>query len=238
MTRCVNDFSPAARGSSVNCRHSVTGAPVVLIGAGGHAKVLLALLRAIGAEVLGVCDPGLQAASDWRGVPVLGGDAALDALVPERVTLVNAIGQVVGSRRRMEVFEHFSARGYRFAALVHPAAWVDESVVLGEGAQVMAGATIQPDSVIGANSIINTGARVDHDCIIASHVHLAPAAVLCGGVRIADGTFIGAGATVIQGISIGEQAVVGAGSTVIRDLPAGHVLVGSPVRKHLPGKQV
>ncbi|MEJ5864140.1 acetyltransferase [Pseudomonas farsensis] len=212
--------------------------PFVLLGAGGHAKVLLALLRAIGAEVVGVCDPGLQAASDWRGVRVLGDDAALDSLPPDRVALVNAIGQVVGSPRRMEVFEHFSARGYRFPALVHPAAWVDESVVVHEGAQIMAGAVIQPDTVIGANSVINTGARVDHDCIIASHVHIAPAAVLCGGVSIAAGTFVGAGATVIQGISIGEHAVVGAGSTVIRNLPAGHVLVGSPVRKHLPGKQV
>ncbi|MCP6699715.1 acetyltransferase [Pseudomonas donghuensis] len=212
--------------------HPPSGAPFVILGAGGHAKVLLSLLQALGAQVKGVCDPGLAASSIpmWRGIVVLGGDEALEQFDPSHIALVNGMGQVVGSSRRRDIFVALTARGFRFPALVHPAAWVDASVILEAGVQVMAGAVIQPDATIGANTIINTGARVDHDCIIGSHVHVAPAAVLCGGVKVSPGAFIGAGSTTIQGLSIGEDGKVGAGTTLIRDLPAGHLVVGSPVR--------
>lgn len=205
---------------------------VVILGAGGHAKVLLSLLQAIGADVRGVCDPGLaaQSVTMWRGIAVLGGDEALDQLDPASVGLVNGMGQVVGSLRRQGLFDALSARGFGFPALVHPAAWVDPSVVLHAGVQVMAGAVIQPDATIGANTIVNTGARIDHDCTIGEHVHIAPGAVLCGAVQVARGAFIGAGSTTIQGVSIGESCVVGAGAVLVRNLQAGHRVVGSPVR--------
>lgn len=208
--------------------------PIVILGAGGHAKVLLSLLQSMGADVKGVCDPTLaqSGVQSWRGVTVLGGDEALDELDTTQVALVNGLGQVVGSIRRQQVFLELTAKGFVFPPLLHSAAWVDSSVVLEAGAQVMAGAVIQPDSVIGANTIINTGARIDHDCIIGSHVHVAPSAVLCGGVNVAAGAFIGAGATIIQGRTIGEDAIVGAGSTVVRDLQARHLVVSSPMRIH------
>lgn len=205
---------------------------VVILGAGGHAKVLLSLLQAVGADVRGVCDPGLaaQSVATWRGIAVLGGDEALDRLDPASIGLVNGMGQVVGSSRRQDLFEALRAKGFGFPALVHPAAWVDPSVMLQAGAQVMAGAVIQPDSTIGANTIVNTGARIDHDCIVGEHVHVAPGAVLCGGVNVARGAFIGAGSTTIQGVSIGESCIVGAGAVLVRDLQAGYLVVNSPVR--------
>jgi len=205
---------------------------VVILGAGGHAKVLLSLLHAIGVEVRGVCDPGLaaQSVAMWRGIAVLGGDEALDRLDPASIGLVNGMGQTVESSRRQGLFEALCTKGFGFPALVHPAAWVDPTVMLHAGVQVMAGAVIQPDSTIGANTIVNTGARIDHDCIIGEHVHVAPGAVLCGGVKVARGAFIGAGSTTIQGVSIGESCIVGAGVVLVRDLQAGHLVMGSPVR--------
>ncbi|MBV6285943.1 acetyltransferase [Pseudomonas aegrilactucae] len=206
--------------------------PVLLLGAGGHAKVLLSLLRAIGANVLGVCDPALAAASvtSWRGVDVLGGDEALDQFDVEQVGLVNGIGQVLGSSLRQDMFLKFTARGFHFPALVHPAAWVDASVQLGDGAQVMAGVIIQADTTIGVNAIINTGVRIDHDCIIGGHVHLAPSAVLCGAVNVASESFIGAGSITLPGVSVGKGGIVGAGTTLVKDLPAGQVVMSAPVR--------
>ena len=208
--------------------------PLVVLGAGGHAKVLAALLKAIGAEVLGVCDPHLASKSTttWCGLAVLGGDEVLERLDTGCVGLVNGVGKIVGSSRRKDMFLELKARGYHFPALVHPTAWVDPSVDLEEGVQVMAGAVIQPDATIGADTIINTGSRIDHDCIIGRHVHVAPGAVLCGTVSVASDAFVGAGSTIIQGISIGQSAIVGAGVTIIRDLQAGHVAVGSAVRIH------
>lgn len=196
--------------------------PLVILGAGGHAKVLLSLAQASGLNVFGVCDPELaqQGCDQWRGVRALGGDEALDAMDPASVGLINGIGQLVGSTGRRKVFERLKAKGFRFPALVHPAAWVDASASLEEGVQVMAGAVIQADVKIGSNSIINTGASLDHDCYLGAHVHVAPGATLCGNVQVKDRAFIASGATVIQGLTVGEDAVVGAGAVLVRDLAA------------------
>lgn len=206
--------------------------PLILLGAGGHAKVLLSLVRALGYEMVGVCDPGLvaQSVSHWRGLKVLGADDALQRYAPDQVELVNGIGQVVGDNLRQRVHENACAKGFRFPVLVHPAAWVDETVLLEDGAQVMAGAVLQPDAVIGCCSIVNTRAGIDHDCHVAAHVHIAPGAVLCGGVTIGEGTFVGSGSTIIQGISIGESALIGAGTVVVRDVSAREVLIGPSPR--------
>jgi len=203
-----------------------------LLGAGGHAKVLLSLLLALGRNVIGICDPGLamQNLADWRGARVLGDDAALDKVDPETVELVNGIGQLTGARFRQALHQKMKRKGFAFATVIHPAAWVDESAQLAEGVQVMAGVVIQADCVVAEGSIINTKASLDHDCRIGEHVHVAPGATLCGGVVVGRETFIGSGATVIQGKTIGSQAVVAAGAVVTRDVPAGQLLMGAAAR--------
>lgn len=202
--------------------------PLVLLGAGGHARVLLALVRASGHALLGVCDPALQeqGCGDWEGVPVLGGDEALDRLGPAQVDLALGVGQLAGSGLRSRLYFAWRARGYAFPSLVHPTAWVAPDVALSDGAQIMAGAVVQPGCVLGANVTINTHASVDHDCRIGADVHIAPGAVLCGAVQVGNGAFIGAGAVLIQGVRVGDAAVVGAGVTLVRDLAPGALIVG------------
>lgn len=202
--------------------------PLIILGAGGHAKVLLGLIDALGANISGVCDPQLtsQGVRVWRGVPMLGDDSALDALDPSSVGLVNGVGQLVGSSARQRIFDIWRARGFEFPALIHPFSWVDPSVRLEAGVQVMAGAMIQADTRIGTNSIVNSRVSIDHDCVVGRNVHIAPGATLCGGVRVADQAFVASGATVIQGLLIGEGAVVGAGTTLTRDLAAGLISFG------------
>lgn len=208
------------------------GVPLVLLGAGGHAKVLLSLIRAAEMEVVGVCDPTLavRGTKEWRGIKVLGDDEALNAINPNSVGLVNGIGHLVASIARRTVFERFKEKGFSFPVLVHPAAWVDQSSLLNEGVQVMAGAVIQADVTVGVNSIINTGASVDHDCYLGSHIHVAPGATICGHVCLSDLVFVAAGATIIQAINVGESAIIGAGATVVRNLGPGQTLLGASMR--------
>ncbi len=212
---------------------STTRRPLVLLGAGGHARVLLALARAAGHSIQGVCDP-LLAANDvvsWEGLEVLGDDHALERLAPDSVDLILGVGKLVEGNEREQLYSFWRARGYAFPALVHPTAWVAPSVVLSDGVQVMAGVLIQPGCNIGENSIINTRAIIDHDCRIGRDVHVAPGATLCGSVVVEFGAFIGAGATVIQGVRIGNNAVVGAGVTLVRDLESSATIVGAANRK-------
>ncbi|WP_108124484.1 acetyltransferase [Saccharospirillum mangrovi] len=191
---------------------------LILLGAGGHAKVLADLINACGERILGVCDPQLaqSGASHWRELAILGDDRAVFGFEPNQVQLVNGLG----GPGRNAVMQQFAAKGYRFATLVHPRAVIGSGVELGEGVQIMAGAIVQADTAIGAHCIINTGAQIDHDGRLGRDVHLAPSAVLAGDVTLGDGVFVGPGAVIGRGVTVGDRAVIGAGTTVLKSLPA------------------
>jgi len=200
-------------------RASEAELPVVVLGGGGHARVLIEAMRANGRTIMGIADPALvPVARGPGGVGVLGGDEVLDKLEASDVLLVNGIGSVGSMAARDAIFRRVRERGFRFATVIHASAVVSPSVQLGEGVQLMAGAIIQCDAAIGANSIVNTGARIDHDCRIGESVHIAPGVTLSGSVTVGDRTHIGTAAAVIQGISIGCDCLVGAGAVVHRNL--------------------
>ncbi len=205
--------------------------PFIIVGGGGHAKVLIEALRSGDAEIKGVIevDPSM-AGSAVLGVGVIGGDEALSGFAPDDILLVNGVGSTGRPAARREVFERFRARGYTFATVVHPDAVLGCDVELGEGVQVMAGVIVQPATRIGANTIINTRASVDHDCRIGAHCHVAPGATLSGSVVLRDSVHVGAGAIVIQGLSIGRDSVVGAGAVVVSNVPEKVTVVGPPAR--------
>lgn len=204
--------------------------PIVILGAGGHARVLIDSLNALGREIKGLTD--LDATGHVLGVPILGDDSTLPSV--DTVELVNAIGSTGDTVQRRTVFDVMKAKGYTFATVVHPSAIVASHVILGEGAQVMAGAVVQVGTTIGANTIINTRAGVDHDCTIGTHVHIAPGATLSGSVRVGSGCHIGTGANFIQGLNIGDHALVAAGATVCRDVAANTRVAGTPAKELLP----
>ena len=192
--------------------------PVIVLGAGGHASVLVDMLRSQGVVPIALVAPAagtLRAA--LADIP-LWHDEEILTHHPDEVVLVNGIGSLPGNPLRATLFARYRALGYRFASVVSAQAMVSAYAVLEEGAQVMAGAIIQAGAQIGANSIINTGAIVDHDCWIGGNNHIAPGAVLSGGVSTGDAVHIGTGAMLIQNIKIGSHTVVGAGATVSKDL--------------------
>jgi sugar O-acyltransferase (sialic acid O-acetyltransferase NeuD family) len=205
--------------------------PVIVIGAGGHACVLLSILKSLQCEIIGILSlDDAKAGQSIAGIPILGNDDKIFEYSPDSVGLVNGIGSVSSMENRKVIYEKFKEWGYLFATVIHPSAVVADDLHIGEGAQIMAGAIVQTGCAIGYNSIINSGAIVDHHCKIGNHTHISPGAVLSGGVQVDDMVHIGTAATIIQGITIGEHTLVGAGSVVINNMPAGVRAFGVPAK--------
>lgn len=205
--------------------------PVIMIGSGGHARVLISSLVLSSRQILGILDPDpMLVGRSIIGIRVIGNDDVINQYDPEEIELVNGIGSISSTTCRCNVYSKFKMKGYSFTQVIHPSAIVVNDVQVGEGSQIMAGAVIQTGSIIGDNVLVNTGAIIDHDCSIGAHTHVAPGAVLSGGIRVADMVHIGTSATIIQGINIGYGAMVGAGAVVVRDVPQQQKIVGNPGR--------
>lgn len=206
---------------------------VVGIGAGGHARVVIEILRlAVGFEVVALVDIDRDLwGREVDGVPIVGDDPQLPEMLRKGVGYAfNGVGGTSGQRSRRRIFERATGLGFEFVEAIHPNAVVSISSSLGAGATVMANATVNAGSEIGANVIVNTGAIVEHDCTVGDHSHIASGSRLGGGVRVGEGSHIGIGASVREGISIGDNSIVGAGAVVVRDVPDDVVVVGVPAK--------
>jgi sugar O-acyltransferase (sialic acid O-acetyltransferase NeuD family) len=209
---------------------------ITLIGARGHARVLIHILQEAGTPPVAVTDIDDRLhGTDVYDVPVIGGDEAIFAQMPSDIILVNAVGNAPGSgqsglKLRRALFESFKGKGFEFASVFSNDAVVSGKTTLGEGVQAITRAVIHPGVNIGDNTILNTGASLDHDCWVGAHSHIAPWAVLCGGVTVGDECHIGARAVLVPGVKVGDGAVVGAGAVVIGDVAAGTTVVGNPAR--------
>lgn len=208
--------------------------PVVVVGAGGHARVVADALLCQGVEVRGFVDENRSLhGSSVYGRPVFGGEGALDDEALVGCDLVNGLGGIgreQGAPLRRRVQERLEAAGRRFVGVRHPTAHVSPRAELADDVQVLAGAVVQPGARIGTGSVINTRAVVEHDCRLGTFVHCAPGSVVCGDVSLGDDVHIGAGAVVRQGLTLGRRVVVAAGAAVVADQDVAAVLMGVPAR--------
>ncbi len=167
-------------------------ADVIVLGAGGHARVVADALLASGRRIRGFLDAAKQG-GQLMGLPVLGGDEVLDSISPAEVELANGIGSAGVMDTRQRVYASAVARDFQFTSVIHPSAIIASSATLGKGVQVLARAVVQAFATVGENSIVNTGAIVEHDVVVGAHVHVSPGCVLAGEVRIGDKVHVGMG---------------------------------------------
>jgi UDP-perosamine 4-acetyltransferase len=207
--------------------------PVIILGAGGHAKVLIQALLLNHISIIGVLDHrDIELGRKVMGIPIIGDDDSVLKYSTQDILLVNGLGSVKSMTARQSLFAKMKRQGYLFTTVIHPSAIIASDVTFGEGVQIMAGAIVQAGCYVGDNSLINTRVAVDHDCHIGDHVHIAPGAILSGNVSVGSETHIGTGATIIQGIGVGHHCLVAAGSVVIHDVPDGKIVMGVPARSH------
>ena len=206
---------------------------VVILGAGGHARVVIDCLLSQGDAVpMAILTPE---ESLWEetlfDIPIVGGDDLLESLVQEGAThFVVGVGSVGDPSLRIHLFDLGLTNGLLPLTVVHPTAYCSPRAQVEEGAQLLPACVINAGAQIGKNVIVNSGAIVEHDCQIGAHAHIATGAHLSGGVIVEEGAHVGAGATVLQGRRIGRRAIVGAGALVNKDVKTNSTVVGNPAR--------
>lgn len=207
--------------------------PVVGFGAGGHAKVVIEILRSLqDYTIVGLLEARRELwGKSVLGVEVLGDDSMMTELKQRGIEhAFIGVGTVGDAQPRRQLYEKVAGFGFQIVPAIHAAAIVSSSATIGAGPTIMAGAIVNANAVIGNNVIVNTGAIVEHDCVIGDHTHIATGARLAGGVQVGRGSHIGIGAVVRQEILIGDGAIVGAGAVVVRDVPAEKTVIGVPAR--------
>lgn len=201
---------------------------IIVIGGGGHAKVVISILKKLkGYKVVGYTDlkdRGIILGEEYIGTDenTINCDISLAAI---------GIGITNKIKKREKIINSYLGKGFSFPAIISPDAIVNEDVYIGTGTVVMDGAVINSGTKIDNYSIINTKSSIDHDCKIGNYVHIAPGAILCGGVQVGSNSLIGAGSTVIQYKTIAENCIIGAGSVITKDCLESGTYVGIPARR-------
>ena len=160
-------------------------------------------------------------------LPLLGGQEWLESEEAQAMKVVVTIGDPASRR---EVVERLTAKGVRFATLIHPSAVMTPWVTLGEGTVVLAHCAFTADIRVGRHVVFNPGCTVAHDVVVEDYVYVSPGVDLAGKVVLEDSCYLGTGAAVIPGCRVGGRSVIGAGAVVVRDIPSDVTAVGVPAR--------
>ena len=203
---------------------------LVIVGAGGHARSVLALLDRLDEyEVVALVDTYQPPDSYLFGLPII---SSLDQLAcfcadANALNLCVAIGDNI---RRQVMSERLIRMlpDSNFPTLVDPTAVVASGACLAQGVVVMAHAHVGAGCHVESGCLVNTQASIDHDCILGTFSSLAPGVITGGRVEVGSRSFIGLGSRIIHGIKIGADTVVGAGSLVIKDQPSRVLSYGAP----------
>ena len=204
---------------------------IVIVGAGGHSRVVRELAHNLDYTVVGfveksdkIPEPIVDQLTIYSEEELLNSGMVANYLangVPRTSTRLIPIGKL----------EKLQTIGYTPVSLISRRAIIAESAIIYKGVEVFPGAIVQSHSRLGDWVLINSGAIIEHDVEIGGGTHVAPGAIICGGVTVGPNCFIGAGSVLREGISIAENTIIGAGAVVTKNIPIGGVVVGNPARR-------
>lgn len=192
---------------------------IAIIGAGGHAKVVLDALLTVSSKCVVFDENDQQVGRKLCDLYTI-------QKLQEGMKLDKAHIAVGDNQTRQSLALRWARSLY---TVVHPRSVVSRYAQILPGTLVTANAIVGPNSSIGQGCILNHNCVVDHDCMVGDWVHIAPGAVLGGGCKIGDFALIGAGAVVMRGVSIGNRAIVSPGAVVTKDVPD-ECVVGIPAQ--------
>jgi sugar O-acyltransferase (sialic acid O-acetyltransferase NeuD family) len=196
--------------------------PILLVGAGGHARSCIDVIEEEGRFVVsGLVGTSDQVGTSVLGYSVVGADTDLSSLLRTHPYALVTIGQIKTPDPRIQLFNFLLKHWCALPIVVSPRAHVSRHAVVESGTVVMHGAIVNAGASVGRNCILNSQSLVEHDSVIGDHCHIATGAAINSGVHIGTGTFIGSNVSVRQGVHIGDRCVIGMGMRVLTDCASG-----------------
>ena len=186
---------------------------IYLLGAGGHAAVLMDIMKRNKIYISCIYSPSLDLTRRiFHGVRHSPNEDEILTFNTENVLLVNGIGLLPENSLRLELSEKFKSRGFKFLSVIAQSAEISPYAILGEGVQILNGSVVQAGSIICDDTILNSRSLIEHDCHIGPMNHIAPSATLCGSVTTGANVFVGSGAVVLPNSKIQSGFTVKANS--------------------------
>lgn len=197
---------------------------VVIIGAGGHGKVVADIVLQSGDNLKGFLDDSDDIPDLVEGIPVMGKIASYKKY--NDCKFIVAIGNAEIRKKIVN-----SLKDMKWYTAIHPSAQLSNlGVTIGEGTVIMAQAVINSSARIGKHCIINTSAVIEHDNQLGDFTHISPGAILAGNVKVGENTHIGAGAVIRNNINIVSDCTIGAGAVVVKDIRQQGTYTGVPAK--------
>lgn len=155
---------------------------LLIIGAGGHGKVVKEVAEAVGYDKIAFLDDNSEEA--------VGKIADTKQFVQEYQAAFVGIGN---NKFRNELLQRLGQEGYEIPILLHPTAYISKTAVIGKGTVVEPKAIVNANSKVGTGCIISVGAIVDHDVVLEACVHVNAGAICKAGSFVAKETKLEAG---------------------------------------------
>ena len=198
---------------------------VIIIGTGGHAKVVADIIKTSGDIIYGFLDD-IKPVGTFLGYPVLGKTSEYTKYM--RYKFIIAIGDSHARENISTMMKDVS-----WYTAIHPSAIISSiETSVGIGSVICANSVINPCASIGKHSIINTNATIEHDISVGDFSHISVGSKLAGHVSIGTHTWIGIGATIKNNITVCDNCMIGAGAVVVSNITTSGTYIGVPaIRK-------
>ena len=146
---------------------------LLVLGAGGHGRVV--------AEVAEACGYEVSFLDDQPSEGVIGTLSDINDVKERFDEFFVGIGN---NSKRKSLQEELEQKGLQIATLVHPTAYVSPTATINTGTIIEPKAIVNTNSVISKGCIISVGAIVDHDAVIGEYAHINAGVICKSGAKV------------------------------------------------------
>ena len=189
---------------------------IILIGSGGHARVVIDAIEQSNYDLKGIIDVNYNKKKEFiLGYKVIGNFEKLKKFNSKKYFIFVSIGD---NQIRKRYFNKVKKQGFKIPNIIHPTSTISKYAFLGKGVFINTKVIINASARIKDNAIINTASIIEHETVVGKNCHICPGVKLAGRVLIGDDTMIGLGTNIIPNIEVGKNVKVGAGLTIKKNI--------------------